>query len=125
MIQRIQTVYLFFAFCLMATLVFFPFSTFSIITFNTGAIAILLVITIFLYKKRKLQIKISYVLLFLLLLEYALYFVLDSRNIAFSEFFRQIRFTFIFPLVSFILVYLAIRGIRKDEKLIRSLDRLR
>jgi hypothetical protein len=29
------------------------------------------------------------------------------------------------PFVSFILLYLAVRGIMKDEKLVRSLDRLR
>ena len=121
MIQRVQTIYLFLVFCLMAVVVFIPFFTFWAIMSNTAMIAILSIITIFLYKKRKLQINISYVLLFLLILEYALYFIFDNRNIAFSE----ILFTFIFPFVSLILVYLAIRGIKKDEKLIRSLNRLR
>jgi len=121
MIQRIQSVYLFFVFCLMAALVFFPFSSLWAVSLDAGIVAVLSLITIFLYKKRNLQIKISYLLLLLLVLIYVLYIILDLQSLSLSE----IGYTFAFPFISFILTYLAIGGIRKDEKLVRSLDRLR
>ena len=37
----------------------------------------------------------------------------------------QVRLTAIYPLVSVILCVLAFKGIRKDEKLVRSLERIR
>jgi len=125
MIQRIQTVYLFFVFCLMLILVFFPFSSSWMALLVTGLVGALAMITVFLYKKRRLQLKISYLILFLLILLYAFYFIFEGQILSFSEFFRQTGYTFLIPLVSCVLVYLAIRGIKKDEKLIRSLDRLR
>jgi len=125
MIQRIQTVYLLFVFCLMVILLFIPFSFSWMIGLDAGIIAVLAAIVIFLYKKRNLQIKIGYVMLMLLVLMYALYFLFDRQYLPFTEFLRHVRFTFIFPFIAGVLIYLAIRGIRKDEKLVRSLDRLR
>jgi hypothetical protein len=109
----------------MAVLVFIPFSSSWTVLFCAGIVAVLAIITIFLFKNRKLQIKATYVLLFLLGLLYALYFIFDRQGLPFTELFRQVRFTIVFPFIAFIFVYLAIRGIKKDEKLIRSLDRLR
>jgi hypothetical protein len=131
MIQRIQTVYLFFVFCLMATLVFIPFSPASsdyIMGLNTGffaAVALLAIITVFLYRKRNLQIRICHTMLSLLVLIYAFNFIFDRQLLPLSELFQRVHFTFVFPLIAFIFTYLAILGIRKDEKLVRSLDRLR
>ena len=75
MIQRIQTVYLFFVFCLMAATIFFPFANSFMVLIDAGIVAVLSLITIFLYKKRKLQIKICYLLLLLLVLIYVLDFI--------------------------------------------------
>ena len=131
MIQRIQSIYLFIVFCLMAILVFVSFypSSFSFMSgFNAGyfaAVAISTIITIFLYNKRKLQIKLCYAVMFLLVLIYAINFIFDRQNLQIADFFQYSRLSFIFPFISLILVYLAIRGIKKDEKLVRSLDRLR
>jgi len=125
MIQRIQSIYFFFVFCLMAILAFVPFSSSWPVSLVAGITAVLAVIAVFLYKNRNLQIKTGYLLLLLLVLVYAFYFIFDRQHLPFPEFFRNIRFTFVFPFVAFILVYLAIRGVKKDEKLVRSLDRLR
>jgi len=129
MIQRIQTVYLLFAFCLMAAIVFIPFSASS---FNTGfyegffAVAALsAIITIFLYKKRKLQLRICYALLFAQVFAYLFFFIFDRHNMSLRELLQQVGITFIFPFITFIFIYLAIKGIKKDDKLVRSLDRLR
>ena len=126
MIQRIQTVYLFFVFCLIATLVFIPFYSSSsfIMGFNTGwfaVVALSAIITIFLYKKRKIQVRICYAMLVLLVLAYIIYLIVNLESLSLTE----MSYTFIFPFISIIFTYLAIRGIKKDEKLVRSLDRLR
>jgi len=131
MIQRIQTVYLLFVFCLTVTILFVPFSS-TTIAFNAGfykgyfsVVALLTIFTVFLYKNRKLQIKLCYAILLSLILIYAFYFIFDRQNLPFADFFRYVRFTFIFPFIAAVFSYLAIRGIKKDEKLVRSLDRLR
>lgn len=130
MIQRIQTVYLLFVFCLMAIFAFIPFSSFD--SFSKGfymgfafVIAVMAAITIFLYKNRRMQIRLCYGMLFALVLIYIFYLVFNRQNFSFTELFGHVRYTFVFPFVSIIFVYLAMRGIKKDEKLIRSLDRLR
>jgi len=130
MIQRIQTVYLFFAFCLMAILAFIPFSSISAFSDGffigfTSIIAIMAIVAIFLYKNRKMQIRLCYGMLVAFVFIYIFYFIFKWQNFSFTELFGHVRYTFIFPLISIILVYLAIRGIKKDEKLVRSLDRLR
>ena len=125
MIQRIQTVYLFIAFCLMVALAFIPFSSSLMVPAGAGIIALLTLVTIFLYKKRSMQIKNCYLILLLLILIYLLDFIFERQYLPFADFFENSRYTYIFPFIACILVYLAIRRIKKDEKLVRSLDRLR
>jgi len=137
MIQRIQSVYLFLVFCLMAAVVFFPIAVSSSLSttlndfkegFNTGlalGVAIMAIITVFLYKNRKRQIGICYALLITEILIYVLYFIFERDYLSLANFYQHARFTFVFPFIAIILLFLAIRSIRKDEKLVRSLDRLR
>ena len=130
MIQRIQTVYLFFVFCLTAILVFIPFSTLN--SFSEGffmgfnaVIAVAAIVSIFLYKNRRMQLRLCYAMLTGFVAIYLIYFIFNMQNFSLAELFGHVRYTFVFPFISIILVYLAIRGIKKDEKLVRSLDRLR
>jgi hypothetical protein len=147
MIQRIQTVYILLSAILIGLLFSLPFAE---IAFNdqlylfdirgivrndtvqenglplallTGLILLLHVYTLFIYKKRILQIRI---LIFTILLMVGLfglfyfftYYAFDDAQISF-------KMTVIFPLVAVILDYLAIRNIGKDEALIRSINRIR
>lgn len=147
MIQRIQTVYLFISALLIASLMKLTFAELSVnnelytfvakgifkgeeLIFNGMAIfvfipviALLHFITIFLYKKRILQIRIMVFSIVLLLGLFGLFFYFsyagfDGAKIAF-------KIPVAFPLVAVILDYLAIRAIGKDEALIRSLNRIR
>ena len=130
MIQRIQTIYLLLIACLMIVLLFVPVSnniSYSwVLSLNAGIVALLSGITIFLYKQRKLQIKLCNVILGLLVLFYVFIFVFNLdlplnvsiRDLGFS-------YTALFPFIAIIFDFLAIRGIKKDEKLVRSMDRLR
>ena len=138
MLQRIQSIWLLFAAGFDAVTFRFPFYTgdwardtiyqiidldahttiwFSTLTLLTAALA---VITIFLYRNRKLQLRLTYVGIFLTAVLLTLYCIeighFNTGTIALWAIF------YFAILVCFIL---AARGILKDEKLIRSMDRLR
>ena len=147
MIQRIQTIYIFISALLIATLMKLTFAELSVnnelytfvakgifygeeLIFNGMAIfifipviALLHFFTIFLYKKRILQIRILVFSIVLLLGLFGLFFYFsyagfDGAKIAF-------KIPVVFPIVAAILDFLAIRAIGKDEALIRSLNRIR
>jgi len=90
-------------------------------------------ITILLYRKRMRQLRltiISCIMLVGYIVVYALFAYFYKGNIdvvlgaeGASTF--HFRFVAIFPVISLILNIMAIHGIRKDEALVRSLDRLR
>jgi cell shape-determining protein MreD len=91
--------------------------------------AIVPLVTIFCFKNRKLQIRLCAVELVLLVgsvIFMAIYYYLGSRMFSQLEFSMQgFRIAIIFPVVSLILDYLALRAIFHDEMLVRSLDRIR
>jgi hypothetical protein len=154
MIQRIQTAYLLGATFLLVFFFIVPFSTFTVepqmvkyhfmvsglssegptseSIYSTLPLLILSIlvfaistITIFLFKKRMIQIRLCIINTVLLtgmqgLLYY--YVVAVSKLLPANPHYSII---FIFPVVSAILCFLALRAIAKDEALIRSLDRLR
>ena len=77
-------------------------------------------IAIFFYKDRKTQMRISFIALILSILSLVIYFSqiknYEKGHLSFSAI-----FAFIIP----IFLVLALRGIYKDQKLVKSLDRLR
>lgn len=84
------------------------------------AVGLLALITIFLYKNRKLQIRLNLLGIALQLAVLAVYFQ-QTKTYVQGNFTLTSALSFIIP-VFFIL---ALLGIRKDEKLIKSMDRLR
>jgi peptidoglycan/LPS O-acetylase OafA/YrhL len=82
--------------------------------------AVAALISIFLFKNRKRQLRITLLCLFLSLLIIALYF-LQVQNYSQGSYSLSAIFAFGVP----VLLILAARGIRRDEKLVKSLDRLR
>ena len=138
MIQRIQTVYLMLS-ALLAVL-FFVFPIFvvhtaeetsrfiaidnSVLFIISICIATLPFINIFLYKNRLLQMKLVYltILFVAAILGYACsqYFQINNKDAAISFGLGGLAVILI-P----ILQWLAYKGIKKDENLVRSLDRLR
>jgi hypothetical protein len=154
MIQRIQSVYLFLASLVLFSMFFHPLvemldpdsnfyrlDLFGIhegvgetankiesalplrfLVFVTAALSLL---TIFFYKKRIMQIRLSVFNLMLLIGFYALFFFYFFHTRNRLDAVADIKVTVIFPLVAFILVFLATRGIRKDEMIVRSYDRIR
>ncbi|MCB0380750.1 MAG: DUF4293 domain-containing protein [Flavobacteriales bacterium] len=157
MIQRIQSVFLLLVFILGALMFVSPVLNFNsyeasftmnaYTTFNAsdhmvvsknigigamqGLIALLALTTIFLFKKRQLQIKLCKLNLLLIAVQIAaLVLYIDVAKEAISpqnpgDVVLGLAFGFFIPILSFLLTYLAIWFIKKDEKLIRSADRLR
>ncbi|MCD7973540.1 MAG: DUF4293 domain-containing protein [Candidatus Azobacteroides sp.] len=142
MLQRVQTLYLLGAIvCLMLAFVF-PFfqmessvSGFDIIqNIRAGndpvlagvlGVGILLsIITLFLFKNRNLQVKLLWLVNLLILAFYGLasafYFFTFSPFVL-----ENVKIGVVFPIITFILNLLAIRFIKKDEALIKSLNRIR
>ncbi|MFW5657641.1 MAG: DUF4293 domain-containing protein [Bacteroidota bacterium] len=153
MIQRIQSVYLFSALVLVLLMFFYPianilgkahefyaFGIKNVMNVDTGeivlqniplvilfaVIAVLIFGSIFLYKKRVLQMRVVIYAMLLLVgsLGLTYYYLtqtmkqLDAPNYSFE-------LAVTFPLVAIILLYLAFRGIRRDELLVRSINRIR
>lgn len=151
MLQRIQTLYLFIAAAIVATLVKIPilhlktsssafivkynglidFATKDYVSGNLTGLALLVLIVllpliaIFLYKNRKLQIKFCNYSMLLNVL-----FLFDMGYYSYQlqeELGAKIGFEIgvIFPVLAIVILLLAKRNIRKDEELIRSVDRIR
>jgi drug/metabolite transporter (DMT)-like permease len=88
--------------------------------------AALLFLNVFFYKNRKLQIRFCVygIILGFGMIGLMYYFwVVIFRQLDVDSYW--LRMPVIFPVVAIILTYLAFRGIRKDEILVRSMDKIR
>ncbi|HLS70304.1 MAG TPA: DUF4293 domain-containing protein [Chitinophagaceae bacterium] len=139
MIQRIQTIWLFIAFLFTLLIFWFPIykTNDSILTVGNDFIAIILLvlsmglslITIFRFKHRKdqkLYTRIN-ILINIALLAWFFYKINAFREEQLTLYNQEGYYwigAFI-PLITIIFLVLALAGVKKDEKLLRSLDRLR
>lgn len=144
MLQRIQTLYLLFVAGLMTALCFTPLATYTadgvegvFVAFDFWWIGVLFAlcaivafVVIWLFKKRLVQVRLLCAELVLLVgaQAFSLWYSIGFTNNV--EALGEISMTSIktpvfFPVVCVILVILAIRAILKDERLVRSLDRIR
>lgn len=153
MIQRIQTLFLLVALVLLSTLLFMPTaemivnnSSVYLLKFNgfvhvgdnvDGIIALWpytilvcfnalgLFLAIFLYRKRVWQMRLSMLVALLLLGQVGLSYFYIHSFVADYQAIVAYKMAAIFPLVCAVLAYLAFRQIRKDELLVRSINRIR
>lgn len=152
MIQRIQTLFLLLALICMSVFYFVPFGSLEMQTesgitdismglygidfgeehYSTLPLLILLsfvvltlLVTIFMYRHRVLQIRICIFNLILALgcSGLAFFFLYQASEKFATNYHTSI--LVILPIVAAIFIALAIRGIAKDEALIRSIDRIR
>lgn len=155
MMQRIQTIYLFLVAIVTSVLFFIPVAEFKyndhilqlkatgidgpeevlqLMNVNTlpmlGALVLIILlalVSIFIFKKRLLQIKINKfnILMNCIFIALVYYFYIDKLTDAF-EFVKQASLIKLaFPAVNMLLLFLANKAIRKDEKMVRAADRLR
>jgi len=83
--------------------------------------ALLSLVSIFMYMKRKLQAGLCLLLMFLLVIWYIALAVLIQHVGANAH----LEWPTVLPAVSVILTFMARKGVLADEKLVRSLDRIR
>jgi hypothetical protein len=103
----------------------FFWETFPLLILVIGSF-LLAVITIFLYRNRKLQFQLVNVNVLLNILLIALVFLLYSRMFEHRlQIPSNYQFGMYIPLISLVFLVLANRGIRKDDALVKSSDRLR
>ncbi len=91
-----------------------------LLTIASVAIGITCLVLIFLYKDRKMQLRITLAALLVSIGVIALYFSAINNYIE-----GRIDLTSIFVFATPLFILMAARGIYKDEKLVKSVDRLR
>jgi len=153
--QRIQTFYLFTVTVLSVMLIFFPVAGLQstgdssvyelgvkglyqlspdgnslmsgawVLTAITVMIPVLSVLTIFVFKKRILQIRLIIITIVLLAGYYGLLFIYLWQFGKVLEAKMYVEVIASFPLISIILEILAMRAIGRDEALVKSLNRIR
>lgn len=96
-----------------------------------GLTSLLMLIIIFLFKKRPLQIKLTYATMVLVLIQFIV-IVLQSQKLGAltgevekSSFDEGPSWGYAIPVLTLLLTWWAARRINKDEKLVKSMDRLR
>jgi len=95
-----------------------------------GIVMVVALIAIFLFKNRGLQIKIGKLLILLIAFQIAAVVMYsDAIKSAMEKPVEEVLVSFkagaVLPVVSLICAYLAVHFIKKDDKLVRSADRLR
>ncbi len=154
MIQRIQTVYLFLSAVVLGLVFAFPLADLlvddkalfifryrglyeiqegkEILAVTSFPLAILFaisllitIVTIFLYKKRNLQMRLSIINILIMLASPGVIYYYIA--VAFASYTALVSYSIFatMPIIASILTYMAYRGIRKDELLVMSMDRIR
>ena len=141
MIQRLQSIWLLLAAAAAFCSLQFSFYSGNIIAANqaksfaalngqsnllllilSAGVGIASLISIFLYKNRKTQLRIVLVTLLVSIINLVMFFTQTKKFVPGEG---NYNLTAIFAIVVPVFLILAMRGIRKDEKLVKSLDRLR
>jgi hypothetical protein len=155
MIQRVQSIYLLLATIAISILIFPPIAVFTdpsanIYQLSFAGIAqyskdiwlikqrsylmdfiilvtlITSIIAIFFFRNRKEQIRICWLLIaFNLLVFLSFYYEINIVKHTLPITVTSLNWQVILPIISIILIYLAISAIKKDEELVRSMDRIR
>ena len=153
MIQRVQSVYLIISAIITLLIFYFPIADLTTATetysfWYRGLYGILLdkevliehstplailylltlmliISTIFLYKLRPVQMKLCFINIILTIICVGL--TLVYLFIVYSDFKANVQFKLfaLLPFVSVFFLYMAYRGIKKDEELVKSVDRIR
>lgn len=90
----------------------------------TAVVPLISIISILLFKKRMLQIRLCIVNLILMIGYYPLLIIYIYSAVK-NGYAYNLHLSVIYPIISAILCYLAIRAIGRDEALIKSLNRMR
>lgn len=99
---------------------------FNLVSFVlTSLVTIISFVTIFLYKRRKLQIRLTIIGLLLMVAAIVAFGYMLWRQTDLMQATTQIRFWIVLPIINLLCQYLAMRNIIKDDILVRASNRLR
>jgi len=151
MIQRIQTIHLLIGAVLLSLIYLFPLASFNSTTGHwllysatmknidgvsglipvfpialvNGLAVLVSIFAIFSFKNRLFQIKLCKLNYFILLVLLAIITIYMMRISTMLNAPIAFKFVLVFPVVSLILNYLAHQAVKRDEKLVKSADRIR
>ena len=133
MIQRIQSLYIFLYIVIKCFLLYMSLTYKSLFHFFINkvdllsSVLILLIIfsivTLLSFKKRKTQIKLTYLLItiqLLFIISISILAYMEVNSLIFLENYQTLLF-----IIGLLLLLLCLRGIKKDQNLIDSIDRIR
>lgn len=125
MLQRIQTVFMLLAFIALIFSAYFSFETTTdLYALGLGLSGIVVLITIFLFKNRPLQVKLNYLVILLILILSGLSFY-RSGIVSGERSLSEKDIEWLIPLVSIVFLLTANKYIKRDEALVKSIDRIR
>lgn len=103
-----------------------PSQEFLGLTLAAAIIGLLPLFTIFLYRNRKLQATLCYITIFAIL-GFTVWLLNETKRIVGNVQLdvQNYGFAILLPSITMLLIVFALKGIRNDEKLIRSTERLR
>ncbi len=129
MLQRIQSVYMFVAFILTA---FYAYMGYLGLIYPNclkytvlgGLTAIIILTGIFLYKNRMLQVKLNYFSIFVLIVLLGLS-IYQNGFLSGEKQFSEKDIKLLVPVISIVFLLIANKYIKRDERLVKSVDRIR
>ncbi len=139
MLQRIQTLYLTAALLCTGLMFYFPIwkgtestgldslgaATHLYLLLIATILGLFQIISIFFYKRRKTQIRFCNISIFITAAYALTFFAIFLQENEIGNFASGIQIGTILPILIIIFKFLAIKNIRSDEELIRSMNRLR
>ncbi len=154
MIQRIQSLFLLLSAVAVSMLFFFPLASYTVgdMTMRLGIgekagagdlmastlvtiwplmigaiiVIIISIAAIFLFRRRRQQMKVVMIAVFLnMILIIAAFITADRLEVKLNNSLSNYEFGAFLPVASLVFLMLAFRNIKKDERLVRSADRLR
>lgn len=155
MIQRIQSVYLLFAAIVIFALYFFPFAhsvpvsgvpstikvtgiyqetaqgltitqPFTVLTVVTALVGLVPIVLIFLFRNRKMQTTLCYLAIFVIIgFSFWVASTVKAQTGGFEMTANNFGVGALLSSISIILLIMAAKAIQRDDKLVRSADRLR
>jgi hypothetical protein len=129
MLQRIQSLFMFLAFVLTAYYAYLGYlgqivpDCMKYTVFGSLA-ALIIIINIFMYKNRKLQVKLNYLAIFVLIILLGLS-IYQNGFLSGEKQFSEKDIKLLVPVISIVFLLIANRYIKRDERLVKSVDRIR
>jgi len=124
MLQRIQSVFLFLASAITAFIGYNAYGTDDILSYGMFGLGGIIFVNIFLFSNRKLQILLNRLICLglIALLGLSIY---TSGLLSGEKQFSEKDIALFFPVISIVFLLIANKYIKRDEQLVKSVDRIR